>query len=450
MEGVLTAAEIALGKACIDMALAEGASAIRVTLNKSLTDTVGMLSGEVDKVTHSLDRSITLCLFTDGRYGTFSLNRFDEESVRNFIRDAIATVRMLAYDPCRHMPEKSRKVTDAVTGREAGRFDPAYASVDASRRLDLARQSSLWPRRECFEKGFTLLSEEGEYSDSVYDTLILDSEGLNARHTLTSYSIYYEMTVADPDGNRFSGFWWDSSPFLSGLLPAIGNCSATALKRAVAQMGPQAHPGGRISLAVQAGCASKLLDPVLTALSGFSLQQKNSFLLDSLGKKVFSERFTVMDRPRLTGSPAGKWFDSEGIATVDSPIIEGGVIKQYFINTYIAAKTGLAPTIEDFTHPVVESTGDCRHEEDILRLRGEGLLVTGFNGGNNNSATGDFSYGIEGFAFSGGKITHPVREMLMTGNFISLWQHLVAVADDARPCSTYRIPTLAFTGVDVR
>ena len=45
---MLTPEEIALGRRCIDLALAEGASAVRVTLNKSLTDTVGMLSGEVD------------------------------------------------------------------------------------------------------------------------------------------------------------------------------------------------------------------------------------------------------------------------------------------------------------------------------------------------------------------------------------------------------------------
>ena len=53
---------------------------------------------------------------------------------------------------------------------------------------------------------------------------------------------------------------------------------------------------------------------------------------------------------------------------------------------------------------------------DILKLAGNGILVSGFNGGNCNPVTGDFSFGIEGFAFSKGKISHPVREMLITGN----------------------------------
>ena len=77
-----------------------------------------------------------------------------------------------------------------------------------------------------------------------------------------------------------------------------------------------------------------------------------------------------------------------------------------------------------------------------------GILITGFNGGNSNSATGDFSFGIEGFAFKDGKIDHPVREMLVTGNLVDLWNGLIAVGDDARLCMSKLIPTLAFENVE--
>ena len=85
--------------------------------------------------------------------------------------------------------------------------------------------------------------------------------------------------------------------------------------------------------------------------------------------------------------------------------------------------------------------------EDILKLAQNGILVTGFNGGNCNPVTGDFSYGIEGFAFSKGRITHPVREMLITGNILELWNSLIAAGTDTRPSSRWQIPTLAFEGV---
>ena len=204
-----------------------------------------------------------------------------------------------------------------------------------------------------------------------------------------------------------------------------------------------------MNVVVESECASKLLNPLLTALGGYSVQQKNSFLADRLGEQVFPSCLTVLDRPRVAGANGARLFDSEGVATVEAPVIEEGTVKMFFLNTYIARKMDAAPTVEDCTRAVVLPTGGCRTLEDVLRKVGDGILVTGFNGGNSNSSTGDFSYGIEGYAFAGGKIVHPVREMLMTGNFISLWNNLTDVADDARACMSKLIPTLAFSNVDV-
>ncbi|MBP5636666.1 MAG: hypothetical protein J6X25_04015 [Bacteroidales bacterium] len=67
--------EIELARHCLEFALRNGATAVRITLNKTVTDLVGILNGEVDKVSHSLDRSLQIALFVDGRYGAFSTNR---------------------------------------------------------------------------------------------------------------------------------------------------------------------------------------------------------------------------------------------------------------------------------------------------------------------------------------------------------------------------------------
>ena len=38
--------------------------------------------------------------------------------------------------------------------------------------------------------------------------------------------------------------------------------------------------------------------------------------------------------------------------------------------------------------------------------------------------------------------------MLVTGNFLKLWDGLIAAGDDARPCMSKLIPTVGFAGVD--
>ena len=445
---MLTEQEIALARLAMDFALANGAQKARVTLNKSLMELFGMLNGELDKVTHALDRSLQVALFVDGRFGSFSSNRLEEAGLKTFILDAIDTVRALEPDPARDLPDPARTAKDALTGQELGLFDPLYEGLTAEKRRELTLGSAVWNRKAELEKGFTLISEEGEYSDSLFDAIVLDSNGLFARHTETSFEIGYEVTVEDPDGNRYASYWWDATPRLKDLLPSLKTCSETAVRRAAAQIGPLDHSGGKCNIVVDSECASKFLTPVLSALGGYAIQQKNSFLVDKAGQQVFPESLTILDCPRSPGETGSRLYDSEGVATQQFPIIDKGVITRYFINTYIAGKTGMAPTIEDATRPKVVPFGGCKTRDDLLRRMGSGILITGFNGGNSNTSTGDFSYGIEGFAFEDGRITHPVREMLVTGNFIDLWNHLVATADDARLCMSKLIPTLAFENID--
>ncbi len=449
ISGMLTAEEIRIAENCLAKALAAGARGARVTLNKSLMELFGTLNGELDKVSHCLDRSMSVCLFVDGRYGTFSTNRLVENELDDFIKRSVATVRMLAEDPCRELPDPSRTAKNALTGKELELYDPAYPDLTSDERLRMAMEASIFKNRE----GDGLISEEGEYSDSIYDTLVMDTNGLRCRHTETSFEYGVEMTVKDSGGNRFSGYWWDSTSRLKDL--SINDCGETAFQRATAQIGPVKIPGGKYTMVVDSENSSRLVTPLTAALGAFSLQQRNSFLIDTLGKKIFPEWLDIWDRPLREGRTGSRLFDSEGVAARETPVIEKGVVKEYFVNTYMSNKMGIAPTIEDVMRPVLEpcvapwlERPAAMDRDGIMALVGDGILVTGFNGGNSNSATGDFSFGVEGFLFKDGKIVHPVRETLITGNLLTLWGNLLAAGDDARACKSKAIPTLAFADVD--
>ena len=155
---------------------------------------------------------------------------------------------------------------------------------------------------------------------------------------------------------------------------------------------------------------------------------------------------TLTDEPHLVKASGARYFDNEGIATERRSIFDKGVLNTYFIDTYNAKKMGVDPTISGSSILVME-TGD-KNLEGLIAGVDKGILVTGFNGGNNNSSTGDFSYGIEGFLIENGKLTQPVSEMNVTGNLITLWNSLAATGNDPRLNSSWRIPSLVFEGVD--
>ena len=430
-----------------------GASAARVSLSKGSLDSCTMLNGELDKVTHSADRSVYIYIFVDGRYGTFSTNRFEKEEIEAFIRNAVEMVRMLGQDEFRRLPDASRTAKDALTGLELDLFDPEFESNTTESRLEKARRLSIFSSLEASDK-YRLISEECEYTESMDDNYVCDSQGFEGRHTESSYSCFSEMTIEDQDGNKYSGYWWEATPKANDQV--IEACGRKALERAERQIGPMPRRGGRYKMVVDSTVATRLISPLFAALNATSIQQKMSFLEDTVGKKIFPEGLTIMDMARTPGKTGSRMFDTEGVATKNTPIIENGVVKQYFVNTYMSGKMGIEPTVEDISRPCVmpylkDEALSLEEKDlslkDILRRCANGILVTGFNGGNCNPVTGDFSYGVEGFAFSKGKITHPVREMLITGNMIELWNSLTAVGTDSLSSARWQVGSLAFENI---
>ena len=189
-----------------------------------------------------------------------------------------------------------------------------------------------------------------------------------------------------------------------------------------------------------------LLSPLISAINGSAIQQKNSFLVDKLNTKVFSEKLTITDDPFIVSGMGSRLFDGEGLATQKRTVFEKGVVKTYYIDTYYGKKLQMEPTSGSTTNLVFE-TGDKNLEGLIAGVK-KGILVTGFNGGNSNGSTGDFSYGIEGFLIENGTIKQPVSEMNITGNMISLWSNVGEIGNDVNESSSWLTPSIVFEGVD--
>lgn len=441
---MITQEETLLARESLQYALDGGASAARVTLTKTTENIVATLDGAVDKVTRCADRSISVALFVDGRFGSFSINKLEREALRAFVREAIDTVRMFEPDGFRKLPSAERYCTAARTGLELSIHDDACPMTSPSERVERALAAAVTGKDT---GGVKVISEEGEYSDTEYDTLVLDSQGLECRHSETTFDYGVEVTIEDGKGLKYSDYWWTSSPLLAGF--DASTCGLTAVRRAASQIGARPARSGKYNMVVSTEAASRMVSPLLNALNAYSIQQGNSFLVGSLGKKMFHEGLSIIDEPLRPGETGSKLFDGEGIACANEPVILDGIVRRYSVNTYMAGKLGIAPTVEDVIRARVAPWPYPGLDRDkLMSICGDGILVTDFNGGNCNMTTGDFSYGISGQLFRGGKPVRPVNEMLVTGNFLDLWSRFIASGDDYRLCNSRLVPSLAFSGVD--
>lgn len=427
-----------LAQWAMDYALKNGCQAAKLTLYTNSNSSFELRDGKIDRLQQATENGLSLNLYVDGRYGYVSTNRLDKKELETLIKNGIDSTRYLAVDEARVLPDPSRYYKGGLPDLQL--FDKKLYAISPDDKLDLAKAAA----EEAMGKDERIISVDTAYGDGEGSSYRLISNGFEGESQSTWFSLSAMVSIKGEGEARPQGSWYDSSLFYDKLKKQ--GLGTTALERVLRRLGQKKAKSGKYTMVVEQQRTGQLLGPMLNALYGSSLQQKDSFLLDKLGTKVASSLFTLRDEPHVVGANGSRYFDNEGVATRPMTIFDKGVLQTYFIDTYNAKKMGVAPTISSPSRLVLEP--GSKDLDGLVADVEQGILVTGFNGGNSNSTTGDFSYGIEGFLIENGKLTQPVNEMNVTGNFIDLWGSLVAVGNDPQPNRSWLVPSLVFDGVN--
>ena len=400
LDFAISDAEREIADKSVQMALDAGASAVMVSLDKAKTEIYALLDGEIDNIRQTGDRSLTFNIYADGKYGTFSTNRFEEESLRDFLCKAVETVRMLVADPFRGLPDKKDLATDAVNGDEMGLCWYGYDSVTRDEKLEMARRVSVFGEFSApsSDRNWRVVSEEVEYNNTLSDTYLTSSDGCRCRQTETSFEVSSQVTVEDNDGNKYTGLWWDYGVSPEKVLAS--ECGRKAVEMAVMQIAPVNADKGKYTMVVSRLVSGRLLQPVLNALSSLSVYQESSFLVDALGKQVFSKGLNVMDMPLEKGKSGAILFETDGRACRNREIITDGVVKENFTSIYMSRKLGIPPTSSCPNRPVLLPFVS----EELLGGERGGVSGGGFDGSGLGGDCGEVSVagrGVERGEMSG-------------------------------------------------
>jgi PmbA protein len=429
-----------IAHAAVRTARAKGASEVAVRAYKVRDVAVQWRDGRLEQINESTTRGLGLQLYVDGRYSAVSTSDLRPDALAQFIADSVAMTRALVADPFRALPDPALYAGQAAVDLKLA--DPAYATVTPELRRRLAKDMEDAAR--AVKGNAAILSVTTGFNDSRAETLRVTSNGFEGERIDTSFWTSAEVTVKDGDGRRPAD-WSAAGVRFVGEMPAVAEIGRAAAERALARMGATKADSAVLAMAVDNRAAGRLVGALLGPLNGQAIQQKRSFLDGKLGTVVGSERLTFADDPLVPKGFGSRLFDGEGLAARRLPIFEKGVLKSYFIDTYYGRKLQMAPTTGGSSNGAW-ALGH-RPRAALLADMKDGILVTGFLGGNSNGTTGDFSLGVQGYRVRGGQIAEPISEMNISGNQSELWKRLAAVGNDPYPYSSSRTPTLVFDGV---
>jgi len=422
-----------------------GASGCDCEVSEAYGLTVTVRKGKPDTIEHNRDRSVGVTIYMGERprvrRGHASTSDLSRAALEQTVDAALAIARHTAEDDAAGLPEPD------LLARET-------PDLDLFHPWDIGTEEAIRLAKQCEDAAFATApvirnSEGATVSTQQSQFVLANSLGFvggypGSRHYLSC------AVIADHRGLMQRDDWYSSSRVPAQIAEprALGRYAA---QRAAARLGARKIATTQAPVLFEAPAAIGFLGHFVSAVNGGNLYRKTSFLVDSLGREVFSRNVHIEERPYERQGPASTPFDDEGVATRERVLVRDGTLEGYFLGSYSARKLGMKSTGNAGGHHNLVVRSDGPDFRGMLRKMGRGLLVTELLGQGVNLVTGDYSRGAAGFWVEDGAIAFPVEEITIAGNLRDMFRGIVAVGSDVlqrsgRSCGSILIDNMTIAG----
>jgi PmbA protein len=225
--------------------------------------------------------------------------------------------------------------------------------------------------------------------------------------------------------------------------------------------------GGKMKVLFLPGTIYGLIWRVQSATSGKNIYEKKSPVAEKLGQEIFDRQFTIYNDPLNDEIPGARSFDDEGTPCQYFPVVESGVLKNFYYDLHYAHKLKASPTGHGFrsamwdsdpiaTRPTPSldhlfiSPGD-KPLSELIRSIDRGIIIAGLLGAHSgNIPNGDFSIGLSpGLYVEKGEIMGNVKDAMVAGNIYQVMKNVLAIEDTLHPAMAGTFPAILFDSVSV-
>ena len=417
-----------IARQLLDRCRAAGATQAEVSATQEHGLNVNVRMGAVETVEATRDRGIAVTVYFGQRKGSASTADLREESLSATVEQACAIARHTEDDAAAGLADA------ALMAREVREFDGWHPwALDADHAIDIALACEQAGR----DADARIENSDGaSVGSSASMSVYANSHGFIGAERSTQHTIGCALIAGRGDAMQRDG--WYTTAIASEDLEAAASVGRHAAERAASRLQPRSLPTGEVPVLFHSEVARSLIGHFLGAISGGALYRRASFLVDSVGTQVFPDWFDLQERPFLMRGFRSSSFDSEGVATRESPLVSAGVLQRYVLGSYSARKLGLQTTANAGGVHNLDVKANAGDFDSLVKGMGRGLLVTELMGQGVNAVTGDYSRGAAGFWVEDGQVSFPVDGITIAGNLKKMLAAIEAVGTDVDPRSHIR------------
>lgn len=399
------------------------------------------------------DRRSTAAVLDDGRVEDLTSGRDRGAGIRVVVGDStgfahtadlseagLLATAQIAAEAARASGE-GRVVGDfeRAEARRPNRVEQLPSEVAKARKVELLTIANDAAR----SRGGSITQVMARYSDSRRQILVANTDGRIASDDQVK-SVFSVSAVASGDtgmqtGRESVGHTVGFELFSQVDVAELGRAAAD---RALTKLAARPAPSGQMPVVIGSGGGGVMFHEACGhGLEADLVAKGASVFANRIGEQVASPLVTLVD----DGTMSGEWgcfgIDDEGNPAQRNVLIQDGILVDYMWDGNRARKEGrrssgngrrqgyqYLPMVRMTNTYLLAGTGD---KESIIADTDHGVYIAHLGGGQVNTATGDFVFGMtEAYLIENGKITEPLREGNLIGNGPQVLRNIDAVADD--------------------
>jgi TldD protein len=414
----------------LGVALVGGADFAEVFAEDVRRGSVNLDDGRIESLASSRDRGVGIRVVTGGSTGFAHTADLSVAGLRSAARSAAAAVGGSS-------PAGSRRLEPI--GTRPGPVAVPPAEIDKATKVGLLRRAEDVARST--DPAITQVS--ARYAEARRRILVANSDGVMASDDQTR-TMFAVSCVATGDAGLQTGH---ESVGLSVGFELFDRYDVEALasraaNRALTKLRARPAPSGTLPVVIGPGSGGVLFHEACGhGLEADLVRKGASAFAGRLGELVASPLVTLID----DGTMAEEWgryaIDDEGAPAGRNVLIEDGVLVDYLWDGLRSRQEGRASSgngrRQSYRHlPMVRMTntylaGGDTDPADIVASVEHGVYVARLGGGQVNTASGDFVFGmVEAYLIENGELTAPLREGQLIGNGPRVLQQIEAVGND--------------------
>lgn len=393
-------------------------------------------SGKISMVRSVISHGASIKVIKDQKKGSVTINTCDSEAIRAAVADAMSAAEHAPADEAEGIAELIENKSFA-----SGKKEP-----DREKLYGLMREFLDTVKVEYPKISFDSVSVGHSYRESVYantnGVCLETAEGENSFSAMFMAKEGEITSSFNSCGIVFADDDMDTPLLERGMTRSL-------LAETEQQVTPETLTGKfEGDVIITPAC---LPDILYYAQSNFladgCMIEGTSIWKDALETKVASDLLTWKSLPESDELVGSSKVSGDGYVARDMAIIENGVLKNFCLSRYGAAKTGKTRSANTQMCYVVDA-GETKLTDMIASVK-NGLLLNRFSGGS-PGANGDFS-GVakNSFLIKDGKIACSVSETMISGNIAALLKNISAVSAERVTDGATILPWVQVPGITI-